>query len=121
MTTENLSARLRFLIDHVYPRGGKPQTFEEISHGMKAYGFHFSPQDLEAVCSGRHSTVPTELLQAIAVYYRISPRALTNSDEWSQLHDWLVEARAALDSPNVRVARSWAALIKRRGLPFFKK
>ncbi|WP_426722013.1 hypothetical protein [Corynebacterium auriscanis] len=121
MTTETLSTRLRFLIDHVYPRGGKPQTFEQVSRGMKAYGFHVSPQDLETACNSQSSDVPSELVQAIAVYYRISPRSLTNDDEWEQLRDWLLEARTALDSSNIRVARSWAALTKRRGLPFFKK
>lgn len=121
MTTENLSARLRFLIDHVYPRGGKPQTFEQVARGMKTYGFHISPQELEAICNSQSSDVHPELAQAIAMYYRISPRSLINDEEWEQQRDWLLEARTALDSPNIRVARSWAALAKRRGLPFFVK
>lgn len=121
MTTETLGTRLRFLIDHVYPRGGKPQTFEQVARGLKAYGFHITPQELESVCSSQSSNAHPELVQAIAVYYRISPRALTNDKEWEQLHDWILEARTALDSSNIRVARSWAALTKRRGVPFFKK
>ncbi len=121
MTAETLSTRLRFLIDHVYPRGGKPQTFEQVAQGMKTYGFHISPQDLENACNSQASTVSPELVHAISVYYRISPRSLTNDEEWEQQRDWLLEARTALDSPNIRVARSWAALAKRRGLPFFEK
>ena len=75
MTAETLSTRLRFLIDHVYPRGGKPQTFEEISEGMQAYGFRISPKDLKAAYTAESSDVHPELVQAIAMYYRISPRA----------------------------------------------
>lgn len=121
MTAENLNTRLRFLIDHVYPRGGKPQTFEQVAQGMKTYGFRISPQELEAVYNNQSSDVHPELAQAIAMYYRISPRSLTNDKEWEQQRDWFLEARTALDSPNIRVARSWAALAKRRGFPFFKK
>lgn len=116
----SIGQRLQFLLDHVYPRNGQPETVAQVARGIAKMGHPIRPDTLSAIMDGSTQKPTTATISAIAAYYKIPPAALTNDREWESLRAWLIETRKHLDSPNIRVARAWTALLKRRQADFSK-
>lgn len=109
-----IGQRLQFLIEHVYPRNGQPETIPQVARGIAKMGYPICSDTLTSLVEGSTQNPTTATISAIASYYKIPPSALTNDREWESLRAWLIETRKHLDSPNIRVARAWTALLKRR-------